>query len=157
VPRARPSRHALKDGELRLLGTQSAFVRAIAPTRCHPIVSRRPPGKVLATLSLAVLDRARDRIDMRRYRGGGTNAVVERLSTGLTRAAHAVERLPGMKSGEDEATRLGNGAPPKWKSASVVAAAIAGTLLLRRRHRQGCSGRLAGRKVAPQQPGRQGK
>ena len=128
-------RQALSDGELRLLGTQWAFVRAIAPTRCHPIVSRRPPGNVLSALPLTVLDRARDRIDARRYRPRGTDALAERISASLTRASHVVERLPGMKSGEDAATRLQAGDRPKWKSAGIAAAVIGSALLLRRGRR----------------------
>jgi hypothetical protein len=125
---------ALGADQLRLLGAQWALVRAIAPTRCHPMVSRRPPGNILSALPLSLLDRGRDRLDMRRYRRGGRHPTAEWLSAGLGRAAHAVERLPGMKCGEDDATRTtsASGERWKWKSAAVAAALIAGAVLLRR-------------------------
>jgi hypothetical protein len=118
---------ALGAGQMRLLGTQWAFVRAIAPTRSHPIVSRRPPGNVLAALPLSVLDRARDRIEMRQQ--GRTT----RLSVSLARAARSVEQLPMMKAGEDASTRVSQPPTSKRKKAVfIVALAATGVLLGRR-------------------------
>ncbi|MDP9437037.1 MAG: hemerythrin domain-containing protein, partial [Actinomycetota bacterium] len=48
---------------LRRLGRSWSFVRRTAPTRPHPVVSRRPPGNALAALPLTVLDRSRDLLD----------------------------------------------------------------------------------------------
>ncbi|HEY0149603.1 MAG TPA: hemerythrin domain-containing protein [Allosphingosinicella sp.] len=96
----------LSPAKLRLLGLAWDLVRAIAPTRAHPIVSRRPPGNILAALPLALLDRLRDSVDARVQQSGGPVApLARRLSISLRRSSHAVERLPGMKRGEDAATR----------------------------------------------------
>jgi hemerythrin superfamily protein len=48
---------------LRLLGAAWEIVRRTAPTRPHPVVSRRPPGNAMAALPLTVLDRTRDALD----------------------------------------------------------------------------------------------
>jgi len=48
---------------LRALGVAWEAVRRTAPTRPHPVVSRRPPGNALAALPLTVLDRGRDLLD----------------------------------------------------------------------------------------------
>jgi hypothetical protein len=117
---------ALGPDRMRLLGTQWAFVRAIAPTRSHPVISRRPPGNVLAALPLTILDRARDQIELRRY---GRPSAVSRT---LARASHAVERLPGLKSGEDPATRADNKSSA-WKAGALMISLVAMGLLLRRR------------------------
>ena len=118
---------ALGPDRMRLLGTKWAFVRAIAPTRSHPVVSRRPPGNVWAALPLSILDRARDYVELRRY---GRPSAVSRT---LARASHAVERLPPMKSGEDRVTRVDNGSSFGWKTGALIIG-LAGTgLLLRRR------------------------
>jgi hypothetical protein len=127
---------ALTPGELRSLGTQWALVRSIAPTRCHPIVSRRPPGNVLSALPLAVLDRARDAVDLRRYRKAQPAPTAESLSRALTRVAHAVESLPGMTSGEHPATRIHTTPRSLWLSASVVTAVLAGAVFLARRQKR---------------------
>jgi hypothetical protein len=140
---------ALTPGELRFLGTQWAFVRAIAPTRCHPIVSRRPPGNVMSALPLSVLDRARDAVDVHRYRKARPAAVADYVSGTLTQAAHAVERVQGMKTGEQPATRIGTAERPLWRSASIAAAVIAGGLFFARR-RQAQQRRRPVRHTAPQ-------
>jgi hypothetical protein len=120
----------LTPSQLRLLGASWEIVRAIAPTRAHPIVSRRPPGNVLSALPLALLDRLRDLVDARLQQGAGTAApALRRLGAALTRASHAVERLPGMRRGEDAATRVGRGRPVPWRAAALVAAG-AGTAAL---------------------------
>lgn len=46
--------------ELRAIGGAWEVQRRVAPTRPHPDVPRRPPGNVLASLPLAVSDRAKD-------------------------------------------------------------------------------------------------
>jgi hypothetical protein len=48
---------------LQLLGAAWEVVRRTAPTRPHPVVSRRPPGNVLAALPLTAHDRGRDLLD----------------------------------------------------------------------------------------------
>jgi hemerythrin superfamily protein len=96
----------LSPSQLRRLGIAWEIVRAIAPTRAHPIVSRRPPGNVLSALPLALLDRLRDLADGQLQQGAGrATPVLRPLSHALRRASHAVERLPGMKRGEHPATR----------------------------------------------------
>jgi hemerythrin superfamily protein len=124
------------DAQLRRLGTAWEAVRLMAPTRPHSIVSRRPPGNVLAALPLAVLDRCRDGVDALLHRGAGAaKSPLEALSSGLTRASHGVERLPGMRRGEDPATRLGGSSRIGWGAAALatVAAASAVMVLARRR------------------------
>jgi hemerythrin superfamily protein len=125
--------------QLRLLGTAWEIVRAIAPTRAHPIVSRRPPGNVLSALPLALLDRLRDVVDSRLHQGAGSAApVLRRLGPMLSRASHAVERLPGMRSGEDPATRVGRSRGVPLGTAAFVAAGLGSAALLfasRRRSR----------------------
>ncbi len=119
---------ALTASQLRLLGIAWEAVRAIAPTRAHPIVSRRPPGNVLSALPLALLDRCRDLVDARRLKGEGAAApALAGLSAALARASHAVERLPGMRRGEDEATRIGRS---RWGAASWVALGLGSAALI---------------------------
>jgi hypothetical protein len=97
----------LSRDQLRLLGVAWECVRRISPTRPHPIVSRRPPGNVLAALPLSVLDRSRDRVDALMYRGAGKAApMLRELSAALGRASHAAERLPGLQLGEKRDTRV---------------------------------------------------
>ncbi|HEX8450394.1 MAG TPA: hemerythrin domain-containing protein [Allosphingosinicella sp.] len=104
----------LSPAKLRLLGAAWEVVRAIAPTRAHPIVSRRPPGNVLAAAPLALLDRLRDLLDARLQQGAnGGMPGLRKLSFALQDVSHAVERLPGMMLGESSATRAkgSNGTP----------------------------------------------
>ena len=90
---------------LRLLGIMWEAVRLTAPTRPHPFVSRRPPGNVLAALPLAFLDRGRDVIDARRYDAlGASTPSLDALSAALTRLSQHVERLPGLRLGENVST-----------------------------------------------------
>lgn len=103
LPRLQAKLSPLK---LKLLGLAWEAVRQIAPTRAHPIVSRRPPGNALSALPLSLLDRSRDRVDAWRYRQVQPSSVLSRASKALARASHAVERLPGFKAGEDPETRL---------------------------------------------------
>ena len=122
--------------QLRRLGIVWETVRRTAPTRPHPIVARRPPGNVLAALPLAVVDRWRDVVDGLLHRGAGAaTPPLHALSSGLTRASHAVERFPGMRRGEDPATRIDLKPHFGWGVAAVavVVTASALTALVRRR------------------------
>jgi hemerythrin superfamily protein len=93
--------------ELRRLGLLWEVVRRTAPTRAHPIVARRPPGNVVAALPLSVLDRLRDLADVIAYRGPARVVpAARRTGAALARTAHAVERLPIMRRGEDPSTRF---------------------------------------------------
>jgi hemerythrin superfamily protein len=90
---------------LRLLGWQWEVVRRIAPTRPHPVVSRRPPGQVLSALPLTVLDRARDTLQRLGERTGGRLAgPLDRVDRALAAAAGAVERLPLLRTGDKPPT-----------------------------------------------------
>ncbi|HEU0044214.1 hemerythrin domain-containing protein [Sphingomonas sp.] len=113
---------ALSPAELRRLGFAWEAVRWIAPTRAHPIVARRPPGNLLSALPLALLDRCRDGIDVLLHSGAGPAAPPLRaLDRAFTGTSHAVERLPGMRSGEHPATRLGSRSTWGWTVAAIVA------------------------------------
>ena len=126
---------ALGPVQLTALGIAWEAVRRIAPTRAHPIVSRRPPGNVLAALPLAIVDRCRDRVDalaMRRSEKGEG-----RVGAALAQTSHAIERLPGMRRGEHPATRVPRG-PRKWNRTAVAVGLVAsaGVMLAVRNHRQ---------------------
>lgn len=89
---------------LRRLGVLWEVVRRISPTRAHPVVARRPPGNVVAALPLTVIDRLRDvleRVALRQPAAAGRLAALDRRLSGV---AHAVEKLPLMRSGEDPST-----------------------------------------------------
>ena len=121
----------LSPSQLRLLGACWEIVRAIAPTRAHPIVSRRPPGNVLSALPLALLDRLRDLVDSSvEQRAGGGAPRLRRLSSALARASHAVERLPGLRRGEDPATRIHRGSGVPWRTAAFLAVGAGSAALL---------------------------
>ena len=101
----------LDPAALRRLGRSWELVRRIAPTRPHPVVSRRPPGNVLSALPLSLVDRSRDALDgvgrrWPRPLGGAASAT----SAALAEVAGAIERLPGMRRGERPATRRGDDA-----------------------------------------------
>jgi hemerythrin superfamily protein len=133
----------LSDTQLRLLGIAWEAVRLIAPTRAHPIVSRRPPGNVLAALPLSLLDRSRDLVDGVLHGGvGAVAAPLRALSSALTGASHAVERLPGMKRGEDPETRTEGTSRSGWGAAAIFTLAAAATLVLltARRHPAAAAG-----------------
>lgn len=120
----------LTGAQLRLLGIAWEAVRRMAPTRAHPIVSRRPPGNVLAALPLSILDRCRDRMDAVLHRGAGAaGPPLEAVSSALTRASHAVERLPGMRRGEDPATRLDQRWRFGWRAAALVSVVTVGIMV----------------------------
>jgi hypothetical protein len=89
---------------LRQLGVAWELVRRSAPTRPHPVVSRRPPGNALAALPLTVLDRGRDRLDdaaRRWHLVQGPAALASRVAG---RLSGAVEQLPPLRQGERAAT-----------------------------------------------------
>lgn len=124
----------LSVGQLQRLGLAWGAIRWIAPTRAHPLVARRPLGNILSAAPLSVLDRCRDRVDARLVRQDATGAPwLRSLSAALARAAHAVERLPGLRMGEHPATRR---PPTSGRGRAVVmvaVVAIAGALVIRRR------------------------
>lgn len=95
---------------LRLLGLAWEAVRRTAPTRPHPVVSRRPPGNALAALPLTVLDRSRDTLDVVARRSPRLHGPASRSSGVLARAAGRVEGLGVLRRGEDPATRR----PADW-------------------------------------------
>jgi len=92
---------------LRRLGVSWELVRRTAPTRTHPIVSRRPPGQTLSALPLSVTDRLRDGLDhaARRVPHRFRPALVS-ASQGLGAMAEQIERLPPLRRGERPATHL---------------------------------------------------
>lgn len=108
----------LKPGDLRRLGLLWEVVRRVSPTRPHPVVARRPPGNVVAALPLTIIDRIRDLVE--RAALGGRPSVTRRMTAldhHLGRAAHAVELLPIMRTGEHRSTsRAGD----PWSAAMPV-------------------------------------
>ncbi len=98
---------AVDVSRLRRLGVAWELVRRAAPTRPHPVVSRRPPGNVLAALPLTVLDRGRDVMD------GGAR-LVPAMGPALVSGSQAAARVAGriehaapLRRGEDSSTRRG--------------------------------------------------
>jgi hemerythrin superfamily protein len=99
---------ALDARQLRRLGVAWEAVRRTAPTRTHPIVSRRPPGNVLAALPLSAIDRVRDAVDHASRRATpGARGRLQAVSRGLAAAARSVEHLPPMRRGEHASTHVG--------------------------------------------------
>ena len=94
----------LDAGRLRRLGVAWEAVRRTAPTRPHPVVSRRPPGNVLAGLPLTVLDRGRDTLDRAAYRAPAARPALGAASRGLAAAAGLLERVPALRRGEHPTT-----------------------------------------------------
>lgn len=121
--------------QLRLLGIAWEAVRRIAPTRPHPVVSRRPPGNVLSALPLSIIDRSRDAIDRLIQHDARPARPLAAISAGLTRAAHATEYLPGMQRGEEPATWSGARPDRRVRLATLAVGigAIAGVIAYRRR------------------------
>lgn len=76
------------------------------------MVSRRPPGNVLAALPLAVLDHSRDGLDRA---AGATGGPVAGGAHGLSRllagVAGAAERLVPLQAGQKRDTRTPRTAP----------------------------------------------
>jgi hemerythrin superfamily protein len=99
---------ALAPAELDRLGRSWEAVRRMAPTRAHPVVSRRPLGNVLAALPLTLIDRSRDALDRLARRAPDRAArLAVGASAGLRALADAVERLAPLRHGEDASTRSG--------------------------------------------------
>jgi hypothetical protein len=91
---------ALDAPALRRLGRSWELVRRTAPTRPHPVVSRRPPGNVLAALPLTVVDRSRDAFDWAARSAPEPVARASRAaSRRLAAAAGTIERLPPCGGG----------------------------------------------------------
>ena len=90
---------------LRRLGAAWELVRRIAPTRPHPVVSRRPPGNVLAALPLTVLDRGRDVMDAGARRVPAVGPVLVSGSQSVARLAGRVEHAAPLRRGEDPSTK----------------------------------------------------
>lgn len=138
----------LTPGQLRQLGFTWEAVRRIAPTRAHPFVARRPPGNVLSALPLSIIDRARDVLDAFAYGGGRADVrALSTLSTALGRAAHVLERAPGLRAGEHPATRRRGGTV--WMAVGMIAlvagsAAIVGA---RRRRLAAARGKSPGQMI----------
>jgi hemerythrin superfamily protein len=94
--------------QLRAVGLAWLLVRLVAPTRAHPVVSRRPPGQVLSALPLTVLDRTRDNVQrLDEVTRGRATVVLGRADRALARAAGAVERFPLLRVGERAETSTG--------------------------------------------------
>ncbi|NYI99743.1 hypothetical protein HNR19_000442 [Nocardioides thalensis] len=89
---------------LQALGAAWEAVRRTAPTRPHPVVSRRPPGNALAALPLTILDRGRDGLDALARGSSRLRGPASRASGGLAAAASRVERVGVMRRGEEPPT-----------------------------------------------------
>ena len=98
---------ALTVTQLRRLGRTWALVRRTAPTRPHAVVSRRPPGNLLAALPLTVLDRTRDALDRSARRSATPATVRQALSRAMSVAAGVVERTPPVRLRERGPTAAG--------------------------------------------------
>ena len=92
---------------LRRLGMSWELARRTAPTRTHPIVSRRPPGQTLSALPLSLTDRLRDGLDRaaRRVPQRARPALVS-ASNGVGAMARRTEQLPPLRRGERPETHL---------------------------------------------------
>jgi hypothetical protein len=92
--------------QLQLVGLQWQLLRRTAPTRPHPVVSRRPPGQALSALPLTVLDRLRDQVQRvdegTRGRIAPALDAVDRTLAGI---AGSVERLPILRTGDRPETQ----------------------------------------------------
>ncbi|PQP17298.1 hemerythrin domain-containing protein [Rhodococcus opacus] len=90
---------------LRRAGRVWEIVRRTAPTRPHPVVSRRPPGNAVAALPLTGIDRARDRCDrVARHAPRYLAGPARRTSHVLATIAGTVEHLPSLRRGEHPST-----------------------------------------------------
>ena len=92
---------------LRLLGVAWEAVRRSAPTRPHPVVSRRPPGNALAGLPLSLIDNLRDLCEVTAHRAPRAAPLLRRTSGTLSRAAGRVERIGVMQRGKRPSTEVG--------------------------------------------------
>ncbi len=103
LPRLQDS---LDGPRLRRLGVAWEAVRRAAPTRPHPVVSRRPPGNVLAAAPLTMVDRSRDLLDLAGRRSAGrSQRWLGSASRRLGDVAGRVERWDPLRRGERPSTR----------------------------------------------------
>lgn len=97
---------AMTRRQLQALGLAWLLLRYTAPTRPHPVVSRRPPGQVLSALPLTVLDRLRDQVQrVDEMTGARWSPALDGVDRVLAEAAGAVERLPVMRTGDRPETQ----------------------------------------------------
>jgi hypothetical protein len=89
---------------LQVLGAAWEVVRRTAPTRPHPVVSRRPPGNAIAALPLTIPDRSRDLLDASARRSPQLYEPASLASHALAGVAGRVEQLAAMRRGEDPST-----------------------------------------------------
>lgn len=89
---------------LRQLGVMWEAVRRTAPTRPHPVVSRRPPGNVVAALPLSVLDRGRDVLEAGGRRFPHVHGQASRASDRLAVLAGRIEHAGLLRRGEHDST-----------------------------------------------------
>jgi hypothetical protein len=94
----------LSVAQLRRLGVAWEAVRRTAPTRPHPVVSRRPPGNALAALPLTVLDNLRDACDVAALRRPARSSSLHGASRTLAAVAGRVERAAPFRRGEQPST-----------------------------------------------------
>ncbi|MCW2842925.1 MAG: cation-binding protein [Nocardioides sp.] len=95
---------AVSVGRLRGLGVAWEAVRRTAPTRPHPVVSRRPPGNAVAALPLTAIDRSRDVLEAVARRSPRLQERASSVSRALAGVAGDVEQLGVMRRGEDPST-----------------------------------------------------
>lgn len=130
----------LDEPQLRRLGIAWEAVRLTAPTRPHAIVSRRPPGNVVAALPLALLDRCRDMVDAGRLsRSTPFTRPLDALSAALAAASHAVDRLPVFRRGEDRSTHVPLKRRFGWGTVALLAIGTASVGLALASRRDGSS------------------
>jgi hypothetical protein len=120
----------------RMIGIAWEAARQIAPTRAHPIVARRPPGNLLSALPLSIIDRLRDGVDARRFRSRAGARGLQTVSHALERVARRVEEVPGMRSGEDPATRIGRRSNVGWGALAIITVAAGSSVLIYKRRRR---------------------
>jgi hypothetical protein len=94
--------------QLRRLGVAWEVVRRTAPTRPHPVVSRRPPGNALAALPLTVLDNLRDLCEATAHRAPRSAPALSNVSHALAQVASRVERIGVLRRGERDLTSVEN-------------------------------------------------
>jgi hemerythrin superfamily protein len=98
---------AVDDRTLRMLGVSWEVVRRTAPTRTHPIVSRRPPGQTLSALPLSLTDRLRDGLDHAARRvPDPARPVLVSASDRVGALAGRIEQLPPLRRGERPETHV---------------------------------------------------
>jgi hypothetical protein len=101
----------LSVAQLRRLGIAWEAVRRTAPTRPHPVVSRRPPGNALAALPLTVLDNLRDLCDIAALGRSERSTSLHAASRTLAGAARRLERAAPFGRGERASTATTNRSP----------------------------------------------